>query len=147
MEPLPLPRARLADCVWLPRIIAKIRAIVSGELPPEYVARFCDRDSVDEHFLSFFGLAKEEMITAVQHSRNDDGAVAAWFCARPGIDAARIAAWNEFAEKLGRPGFPMERRYHDILPRAYSFLDPAKVHCIFDLIESDETGTNRRDED
>jgi hypothetical protein len=137
MIALPLPRAQLADCVWLPRMAAKIRGIARGALPAEYVARFCDRDSVDEHFLRFFGISKEEMIDAVNRLDSDDG-IARWFRARPGMDGARIAQWNEFAEDLGKPGFPMATRFLEVRPTTYAHLDPASVHSIFDLLEADE---------
>lgn len=139
---LPLPRARLADCCWLPRLIAKARQLESGELPAEYAARFCDRDSVDAHFLETLGLRREDLLQAVrQHP--DEAGMEAWFRAQPGIDAERIARWNTLAENLGRPGFPMAERFADVLPTMYRHLDPAKVQTIFDLLEADETGSGR----
>src|SRR4029077_13875859 len=86
MSPLPLPRARLADCVRLPRLVAKIRGLAQGALPAEYVARFCDHDSVDEHFLRYFEISKDEMVNAVSRLGSED-AIAQWFRARPGLDA------------------------------------------------------------
>ena len=139
MTPLPLPRDRLAGCVWLPRIAGKIRAMAAGELPPEYAARFCDRDSIDEHFLNFFAMEKAELMAAVERTGNDDAALKGWFVTRPGVDAQRISDWNEFAETLGRPGHPMAQRFIDVLPRMYAHLDPTSVHSIFDLLEADET--------
>jgi hypothetical protein len=137
MSALPPPRAELAGCVWLPRFLAKARQLHDGELGSEYAARFCDRDSVDEHFLRFFGLPQDEMIAAAVRLRADK-AFAAWFRSRPGIDAARIAQWNAAAENLGRPGFPMAERLAAVLPTTYRQLDPARVRCIFDLLEADE---------
>jgi len=137
MRTLPSPRDRLAGCVWLPRMVAKIRGLAQGALPAEYAARFCDRDSVDEHFLHFFGIARDEMMESVNRVGTDD-AIARWFCTRPDVDEGRVAAWNEFAEKLGRPGFPMEARLAHVLPTTYAHLDPAGVHSIFDLLEADE---------
>ena len=54
------------------------------------------------------------------------------------MDAERIAAWNDFAEKLGRPGFPMDGRLVAILPRWAGRLDLSEIHSIFDLITADE---------
>lgn len=139
MSALPLPRAELAGCVWLPRFLAKARRLHDGELGSEYTARFCDRDSVDAHFLQFFGLPKDELVEAAIRLRADAD-FAAWFLASPGIDAGRIAGWNDFAGNLGRPGFPMAARLGAVLPTAYRHLDPSRVRTIFDLLEADEKG-------
>jgi Domain of unknown function (DUF5069) len=138
MIPLPLPRVRLADCVWLPRLIAKIRGLERGALPAEYVARFCDHDSVDEHFLRYFEISKDEMVEAVTRLGSDE-AIAHWFRARPGLSTARIERWNEFAEDLGKPGFPMAARLVEVRPKMYAHLGAASIHSIFDLLEADET--------
>ncbi len=140
MFSLPSPRDRLGGCVWLPRIVAKIRGLAQGTLPAEYAARFCDRDSVDEHFLQFFRIDREEMMEAASRLETAD-AISQWFYARPGVDEMRVAAWNEFAENLGRPGFPMAARLVEVLPKTYALLDPAGVHSIFELLEADERAT------
>lgn len=142
MNPLPSPRAELAGCFWLPRFVAKARQWRDGELSAEYAARFCDHDSVDDHFLRFFELPKTELVDAAMRL-HVDADLAAWFCARPGIDAARIARWNELAVNLGRPGFPMAARLVEVLPRAYPHLDPAQVETIFALLEADEKPAGR----
>lgn len=139
MSTLPPPRAALAGCVWLPRFLAKAQRQHDGELGSEYAPRFCDRDSVDEHFLRFFGIPQDELVAAAIRLRADED-LAAWFCARPGIDAGRIARWNDLAVNLGRPGFPMAARLAVVLPTAYRHLDPSRVRTIFDLLESDEKG-------
>ena len=140
MFALPSPRDRLGGCVWLPRMLAKIRGLAQGTLPAEYAARFCDRDSVDEHFLQFFRIDREEMMEAASHLGTVD-TISQWFFARPGVDEMRVAAWNEFAENLGRPGFPMAARLAEVLPKTYAHLDPAGVHSIFELLEADERAT------
>lgn len=38
---LPSPYQTLANCAWLPRIIAKARLLNAASLPDEYAARFC----------------------------------------------------------------------------------------------------------
>ena len=64
MITLPPPRATLAGCMWLPRIIAKARLLQSGALPSEYETRFCHPTGVDAQFLKFFGLEKEDILSA-----------------------------------------------------------------------------------
>jgi hypothetical protein len=137
MNVLPPPRSKLAGCVWLPRLVAKIRGIAQGTLPTEYLARFCDRDSVDDHFLRFFEVTKDDLTAAVNRFESDD-AIAHWFRARPDFEEGRVARWNELAENLGRPGFPMAARLLEVLPRMYAHLNPNGVHSIFELLEADE---------
>jgi hypothetical protein len=63
---IPLPRDRLAGCVWLPRILAKARMLKTGNLPPEYEARFCHPTGVDGLFLPHFALTQEEIFRQAQ---------------------------------------------------------------------------------
>ncbi|MBS0657017.1 MAG: DUF5069 domain-containing protein [Verrucomicrobia bacterium] len=134
---LPPPRARLADCSWLPRIAAKVREIRAGALPPEYLARFCAPDSVDHYFLQHFGLTKEAVIEAVSGCENE-AEVAEWFTRLPGVDGDRIAAWNARGESLGQPGQPMEERLRAVLATTYAHLDHSRIRSIYDVIERDE---------
>ena len=112
---IPSPRTRLVDCIWLPRFLAKARQVQAGQLPPDYAARFCAPDSVDDHFLTHFSLTQADALDAVK-SHPDDDAFGAWFLAQPGVSAERIARWNEFAENLGRPGYPMAERFAQVRP-------------------------------
>ena len=137
MDTLPSPRAKLADCLWLPRIVAKARCLQAGELPADYAERFCNPVAVDGHFLQFFGMTKEELLEATNRFQSDE-VIATWFCARPGIDSKRIDEWNYLAENLGKAGFPMAERFTAALATIYSHFDPATVRSIFDLIETDE---------
>ena len=135
--PLPTPRATLDGCVWLPRFLAKARLLLADQLPPDYVERFGHPDGVDGNFFRFFGLTHEQIMDAVRRDPAD-ARVAAWFLALPGIDLARIAAWNDFAEKLGQPSYPMANRLLEVLPKMADRLDVTRIHSIFDLITADE---------
>jgi hypothetical protein len=132
---LPAPRATLAGCMWLPRIIAKARLLQNGALPSEYEARFCHPTGVDAQFLNFFALTKEDVLLA---SRGNDEQVASWFrdlaSPRPSI----ISEWNYLAEHLGRPGFPMADRLPVALSTIYKHLDPSKINSVFEALEADE---------
>lgn len=137
MSLLPPPRARLADCSWLPRLAAKVWQIRADQLPPDYAARFCAPDSVDHYFLLHFGLTKEDVIEAVSECQNETE-VAEWFTRLPGVDAACIAAWNVRGESLGQAGQPMEERLRTVLATTYAHLDPSLIRSIYDVIETDE---------
>lgn len=132
---IPGPRDTLADCRWLPRIIAKGRMLRAGTLPPEYAARFGVPDGVDGVFLPFWGVTKDDVIAA---SAGSDEQVAAWFLALPGVSPARIAEWNHLAENLGRPGFPLEARMPVGLATKYRHVAPRKPTCVFEMLEMDE---------
>ena len=135
MIALPPPRTTLAGCMWLPRIIAKARLIQSGALPAEYETRFCSPTGVDAQFLSFFGLKKEDVLSA---SRGNDDEVGFWFgeltAQRPSI----ISEWNSLAENLGRPRFPMAERLPVALSTVYAHLDRSKITSVFEALEADE---------
>lgn len=102
---LPHPLARLAGCCWLPRHIAKTRVYLRGELPFIYRAALGSRVGIDGYFFRHFGLGKKQILAAIR-ARPDDAAVVEWFLQQPGVTAERIAAWNEFAPRLGAKGQP-----------------------------------------
>jgi hypothetical protein len=132
---LPAPEAELAACVWLPRIIAKARALKAGTLTEEYAVRFGAPDGVDGFFLNFFGLKKEQIQQAAELS---DAAVAEWFRALPGVTAQRIAEWNHTAVNLGRPGFPFAERLPLALKTKYRNVADRGVQTIFEMLGADE---------
>lgn len=135
MPSLPSPRATLAGCVWLPRIVAKVRAQASGVLPAEYGVRLGAPDGVDGQFLGFFGLTREQILQA---GVRPDDAVANWFLGCPGVTAERIAAWNRTAVSLGREGFPMAERLPVALATKYAHLQGRGIQTVFEMLEADE---------
>ena len=136
--PLPVPRDNsLAGCVWLARFLAKARLLLADQLPPDYVERFGAPDGVDGNFFRFFAVGHEQLMDVIRREPSDE-AVARWFLALPGISAERIAAWNDFAEKLGHPGLPMSQRLAEISLAMGGRFDLSKIHSIFDLITADE---------
>lgn len=134
---LPSPRAQLAGCVWLPRILAKARLLQRGALEPEYVGRFCHPTGTDGQFLGFFQLTKEELLAVCDSS---DEAVAAWFTSLASAGGSRIAEWNHIAINLGRPGFPMAERLPVALATTYRHLAGRHFETVFEVLEADEAG-------
>jgi Domain of unknown function (DUF5069) len=137
MANLPMPRATLLGCMWLPRIIAKARLSESGALPPDYADRFCHPTGVDAHFLQFFGLQKEDIINV---ARGTDEQVASWFHSLTAGFPALIPDWNHLAQNLGRAGFPMAERLPIALATTYKHLESSKFSSVFEVIEADEGG-------
>lgn len=132
---LPPPEASLAGCVFLPRIIAKARALKTGELPPEYAVRFGGPGGVDELFLGWFGLQVDQVVAA---AAGDDAAVAQWFEGVPGATAERVREWNHTAVNLGRPGFPLADRLPIAPTSKYRHLADRGLQTIFEMLNADE---------
>ena len=132
---LPAPQDTLANCVWLPRLLAKARRLKAGSLPPEYAARFCHPTGVDAQFLAFFQLTPDEVLTAATLG---ESAVVVWFHSLPTVNQARIAEWNHIAVNLGRPGFPLAERFPIAKTTTYKHIDSAGMETVFELIEADE---------
>jgi hypothetical protein len=137
---LPTPHDLLGGCVWLPRIMAKARLLLAGQLPEEFAARFCAANGVDGQFLSYFRLTREAVLAAAALT---DPEVVAWFLALPSAIPERIEEWNRIAENLGRAGFPMAERLPIAKTVVYPHLDTAGIETIFALIDLDEGRANR----
>lgn len=133
--PIPPPRARLADCVWLPRILAKARLFREGRLPPDYAARFGVVDGVDSVFLGHFGLTRDDLIAVAPLT---DAGVAAWFTSLASATPQRIAEWNHLSDHLGKPGYPLEARFPVGLATTYAHLAHRKPETILLMLEMDE---------
>jgi hypothetical protein len=132
---LPPPEEPLAGCMFLPRIIAKARAMRAGDLPPEYAVRFGAANGLDGLFLGFFGLSVDQVSEA---ALLDDAAVEKWFEDVPGVTAQRIREWNHTAVNLGRPGFPMADRLPIKPTSKYGHLADRGIETIFQMLNADE---------
>ena len=102
---LPHPKAKLAGCMWLPRLAAKIRIYLAGELPWIYRVAFGNRIGVDGRFLRHFRVWMPQLIAAVR-THTENGKLAAWFLERRSVSPESIASWNSLAPSLGAPGKP-----------------------------------------
>ena len=132
---IPSPRDRLADCVWLPRILAKARMLQRGELPAGYAERFCHPTGVDLIFLKHFNLTRDDILATAQQS---DDAVATWFQSRPEGSAECVAKWNEIAVNMGRPGYPLAERFSVAKETVYKHVYFPGMTTVFELLEADD---------
>jgi len=139
---IPAPQDRLADCVWLPRLLAKARMLQRGDLPAAYAERFCHPTGVDSLFLQYFHLRREDILAA---ALQPDDAVVEWFCTRPESSAAHIAKWNHLALNLGRPGYPMAERFSIALATVYQHLDTTGMTTVFEVLEADDALSSQSD--
>ena len=133
------PTARLADCVWLPRFIDKARHHLAGTLDPDFTRPFCHPLATDGVFLGHFELSKDEILEVIARSHGDDAVVSEWFCQRPQYNTAKVAAWNELAPNIGKPGFPVHRGFSWMLRQLYGGVPPdPRVNSAFTAIAFDE---------
>lgn len=135
---LPHPRAELAGCCWLPRLTAKTRGYLKGEMTLSYRVAFGSRIGVDGYFFRHFGLTRAQVIAAVR-AASSDAAVAQWFLRRPGVTAQSVAAWNELAPRLGAKGNPGYLTRLTVKWILYPALLFRPVGSIFEMIAQDET--------
>ena len=131
----PSPYQKLANCVWLSRIIGKARLIARGQLPEEFVSRFCHPGGVDGQFLKHFQFNREQILAT---GRMNDEEVEAWFLAEPSVTAETIAQWNHTAINLGRPGYPMEDRLQIGLTTIYQHLAGQGFETVFEVLCADD---------
>lgn len=135
MMKLPSPYDKLANCVWLPRMLAKARLFERGQLPTEYAARFGNTGGVDSQFLAFFDIGEHELQEA---SALSDEQAEVWFASRVASSEARIREWNEIAVNLGRPGYPLADRFPVALQTTYRHIADQRPATIFEALVLDE---------
>jgi len=134
---LPLPIDRLEDCCWLPRIAAKARAYLAGELSLSYRLAFGSSIGVDGFFLRHFGLSRRRFLAGVAAAA-DDAALRAWFQAQPTVSPGSVEAWNRLAPKLGTNGHPAYFTRHLVKWVFYLRSVSQPVGSLFEAIEQDE---------
>lgn len=133
------PTEKLAGCVWLARLVDKVRHHCAGTLEPDFVRPFCHPLATDGAFLSHFALTRDEIIQAVRESNGDDAHVEGWFLSRPQSSTERITSWNQLAPNLGKEGCPMRRGFLWLLRHYYGGTPPdPRVDSVFTAIAFDE---------
>ena len=133
------PTEKLADCVWLPRFVDKVRHHLAGTLAHDFVMPFCHPMGTDGVFLSHFELDKNEIIRVVADSQGNDQYVSDWFSGRPQFSLAKMQSWNELAPNIGKEGYPVHRGFLYMLKMYYGGVTPdPRVNSAFTAIAYDE---------
>lgn len=135
--PLRSPRDMLGGYVILPRLIDKVRLHARGGLPPDYLPQLLGGEgTLDWRFLTFTGLDREALRTAILAAPND-AAVLAWVerHAVPHSDAEK-RAWVSTID-ASRPDPERARRRAQRYPEVAARFDVAPL-SVFDLIDLDE---------
>lgn len=127
----------LAGCCWLARMTDKVRASQQQDLSLLYRLSLGSPFGIDGFFLRHFGLSFSQFRTAVIDPRHDKD-LEVWFLGQPGVDSSAIASWNDFAPKLGTPGYPVSHVRHLIKWFVYPKSIKNPVNSLFEMIEQDE---------
>ena len=131
------PYGKLAGCLYLARLVDKVRHQSAGTLPGDFHRYLFHPKGIDGVFLSHFGLTKEEIVDIVQKFRDDDSQIESWFDKRIGSDQRAISDWNDIAINLGRSGYPMAESFPRAKKVAHNCDDPSIDIC-FKLLDWDE---------
>lgn len=131
------PQETLASCCWLARMADKVRASQQGNFPLLYRLSLGSPIGVDGYFLRHFGLSFRQFRNAVIETRHDKD-LEQWFLNQPGVNSSTISSWNDFAPKLGTPGYPVSFVRHLIKWFVYPKSIKEPVNSLFEMIEQDE---------
>ena len=139
MEPLDLsvrpPRSsyeELDGLMFMPRTIDKLRALLPGGNPGEYIING-KIPGMSGFLLQRLGIT-EEALSAVVASAKDDTEVAAWL--RANTDASQYPAINEALRRI-RPKHAGDEAYFREFYKEAIAADP-QLEYILDIIEADD---------
>ena len=87
--------------VFFARMLDKMRLLLAGELPDEYVVKMKTKNCYNSRCLRFLGVRYEDVLEQVEQGR-DDEEILDW-CFENGRrpDEEAIFVWNQFMEKKG----------------------------------------------
>ncbi|GJL67457.1 MAG: hypothetical protein NPIRA06_00920 [Nitrospirales bacterium] len=115
----------------------KVRASQKGDLPLLYRVSLGSPIGIDGYFLRHFGLSFRQFRSAVINTRIDND-LEQWFLAQPGVNSSAISSWNDFAPRLGTPGYPVSFVRHLIKWFIYPKSIKQPMNSLFEMIEQDE---------
>jgi uncharacterized protein DUF5069 len=137
MMKLRRPQETLAGCCWLARMADKVRASQEGSFPFLYRLSLGSPIGIDGYFLRHFRLSFRQFRNAVIDTHTDQN-LEQWFLGQPGVNSSAISGWNDFAPKLGTPGYPVSFVRHLIKWFVYPKSIRNPVDSLFEMIEQDE---------
>jgi hypothetical protein len=131
---LPSPSVKVGGIVYFARMLAKIRAHVRGELPPDYQPNL--GKGFDGSCVKFLRVNYSHLADRVQKGGSDDE-ILEWCFAngrRPSDD--EIFTWNEFLRKSGWNDHLTEKLIFRKQEAGMSGRD--EIQTMFDFIDADE---------
>lgn len=142
MEPLDLrtrpPRSCYADLdglMLMPRTIDKLRAMLPGGHPGEYVVNFAEPRirGISGYLLERLGITEADLLDAIR-TADDEAAVAAWL--RERVNASAYAAINQTLRHI-KPEHAEDEAFFRSLYAPTLALHP-ELEFIIDVIEADD---------
>ena len=128
------PYDKTCGLVYFGRMLDKIRSLVKGELPPEYVENF-EKD-FDEKCAMFLGVGYELVVNYVNEGLTDQAILQSCFGMGHRPSEGEIHMWNEFMRKRG---------WNDELSgtlesqkKKNAMLSRSEIQTAFQFIEADE---------
>lgn len=124
------PRLKLGGYVILPRMLDKGRAELAGKAGEYHFA--CP---LDQRFLSFSGLASEDILNLLKQGKSD-GEVLAWIRENTKRDEWEIFQWSNFLLQRGPADNESREHFNDSLQKLAP--DRDDIATWFDLLDIDD---------
>jgi hypothetical protein len=124
------PRLKLGGYVILPRMLDKGRAELTGKAGEYHFA--CP---LDQHFLTFTGLAAEDILNLLKQGKSDSEVIA-WIREHTKKDDWDIAFWSEFHARRGPTDNESRQYFIETLQKIAP--DRDDVATWFDLLDVDD---------
>ena len=124
------PRLKLGGYVILPRMLDKGRAELAGKAGEYHFA--CP---LDQRFLSFTGLAAEDILDLLKHGKSDSEVIA-WIREQTKQNEWEIIGWSEYQLRRG----PTDNESRQYLSEAVQKMAPERddIATWFDLLDLDD---------
>ena len=124
------PRLKLGGYIILPRMLYKGRAELDGKAGEYHFA--CP---LDQHFLSFTGLAAEEILNLLKQGKSD-GEVLAWVREHAKQNEWEILYWSEYHSRRGPTDNESRQHFNETLQKFAP--DRDDIATWFDLLDIDD---------
>jgi hypothetical protein len=127
------PYDKIFGLVYFGRMLDKIRSLVRGELPPEYVENF-EKD-FDEKCALFLGVNYELILTYVNQGLTDQAILQSCFGMGHRRSEGETHMWNEFMRKRGWNDELSETLANQ--KKKHAMLSRSEIQTAFQFIDAD----------
>jgi Domain of unknown function (DUF5069) len=127
------PYDKTCGLVYFGRMLDKIRSLVRGELPPEYMENF-EKD-FDQKCATFLGVNFELLVNYVKNGLTDQAILQSCFGMGHRRSEGEIHMWNEFMRKRGwndELSGPLENQ-----KKKHAMLSRSEIQTVFQFIDAE----------
>ena len=128
------PCEKVGGLVYFGRMVDKIRAHASGNLPPEYQEKL--GKGLDEHCVDFLGVSYNRVIQFVNGGLSDGAILQSCFGMGRRPSDSEIYVWNEFMRKRGWNDELSETL--ESQKKIGAMLSRSEIQTVFQFIDADE---------